>query len=94
MKKKSSLASITMSESLRRASARLGFSDLNQGGVSHFLGQGGPPIVAARVALPWGMSPISSGKGWCLFGLRDCLGIGMGGEAEDVCSSMGEVLGG
>ena len=83
-----------MSESLRKASAQLGFSDLNQGGVSHFLGQGGPPIAATMVALPRGVSPIGSGEGWCLFGLRDCLGISMGGAAEDVCSSMGGVLGG
>ena len=41
-----------MSESPRKASAWLGFSDLNQGGVSHFLGQGGPLIAAAGVALP------------------------------------------
>ena len=70
MEKKSSLASATILESLRKASAWLGFSDLNQGGVSHFLGQGGPPIVAARVALSSGMSPIGSGKGWCLFSLE------------------------
>ena len=83
-----------MSESLRKVSAWLGFIDLNQGGVSHFLGQGGPTTTAARVALPRGVFPISSGKGCCLFHLGDCLGIGMGGAAEDVCSSMGGVLGG
>ena len=83
-----------MSESLRKVSAQLGISDLNQGGVSCFLGQGGLPIAAGGVAPPRGISPISSGKGWCLFGLRDCLGIGMGGAAEDVCSSTGGVLGG
>ena len=82
-----------MSESLRKASAQLGFSDLNQGGVSHFLGQGGPPTIAVRVALPRGVFPISSGKGCHLFVLGDCLGIGMGGAAEDGCSSTGGVLG-
>ena len=83
-----------MSVSLRKASEWLGFSDLNQGGVSHFLGSGGPPIAATRVAPPSGMSPIGSGEGWCLFSLGDCLGISMGGAAEDVCSSMGGVPGG
>ena len=82
-----------MSESLRKVSAWLGFSDLNLGGVSHFLGQGGPPTIAARVALPGGMFPVSSGKGCCLFGPGDCLGIGMGGAAEDGCSSTGGSLG-
>ena len=67
-----------MLESLRKASAWLGFSNLNQGGVSHFLGLGGPPNVATRVGPPIGMFPIGSGKGCCLFGLGDCLGIGVG----------------
>ena len=40
---KCNLASTTMLESLRKASAWPGFSDLNQGGVSHFLVLGGPP---------------------------------------------------
>ena len=51
-----------MSESLRKALAQLGFSDLNQGGVSHFLGQGGPPIIAAGVASPMGMFPSALAK--------------------------------
>ena len=83
-----------MSESLRKASAWLGFSDLNKGGVSHFLGLGGPPNIATGVAPPMGMFPISSGEGCCLFGLEDCLGIGMGGGAVDGCSSAEGVLGG
>ena len=83
-----------MLESGRKASAQLGFSDLNQGGISHFLGLGGPPNTAARVALPIGMFPISSGEGCHLFGLGDCLGIGMGGMAVDGCSSIEGVLGG
>ena len=74
-------------------SAQLGFSDLNQGAVSHFLGQGGPPTIAAGVALPRSMFPISSGEGCCLFSLGDCLGISVGGVAEDGCSSTGGVLG-
>ena len=81
-----------MSESLRKASAQLGFSDLNQGGVSHFLGQGGPPSAAAGVAPPRGVFSIGSGKGCHLFGLGDCLDVIMGGVAEDGCSSMGGVL--
>ena len=83
-----------MLESLRKASAWLGFSDLNQGGVSHFLGLGGPPNVATRVAPPMGMFPIGSGKGSHLFGLEDCLGIGVGGASVDGCSSAEGILGG
>ena len=83
-----------MSESLRKASAWLGFSNLNQGGISHFLGLGGPPNTAAGVALPRGLFPISSGKESCLFSLGDCLGVGIGGVAVDGCSSMEGVLGG
>ena len=83
-----------MLESLRKASAWLGFSNLNQGGVSHFLGLGGPSNVAIGVALPMGMFPIGSGKGCCLFSLGDCLGVGMGGAAVYCCSSMEGVLGG
>ena len=83
-----------MSESLRKTSAWLGFSDLNQGGVSHFLGLGGPLNIAAGVTLPMGMFPISSGKGCHLFSLEDCLGVGMGGTAVDGCSSAEGVLGG
>ena len=39
------------------------------------------------------MFPIGSGEGCHLFGLGDCLGISMGGVAEDGCSSTGGVLG-
>ena len=90
--KKCNLASTTMLESLRKASPWLGLSDLNQGGVSCFLGLGGPPSVAVSVALPIGMFPFGSGKGCCLFSLGDCLGIGVGGAAVDGCSSTGGVL--
>ena len=83
-----------MLQSLRKASAWLGLSDLNQGGVSHFLGLEGSPSVAYGVALPIGMLPIGSGKGCCLFSLGDCLGIGMGEAAVGGCSSAGGVLGG
>ena len=83
-----------MLESLRKASAQLGLSNLNQGGVYHFLGLGGSPSVAIGVALPIGIFPIGSGEGCCLFGLGDCLGIGVGGVAVDGCSSTGGVLGG
>ena len=74
-----------MLESLRKASAWPGLSDLNQGGVSHFLGLGGPPSVAIGVALPIGMFPVSSGKGCHLFGLGDCLGVGEDGAAAGGC---------
>ena len=83
-----------MSESLRKASAQLDFSNLNQGGFSHFLGLGGLPNAAAGVAPPRGMFPIGSGEGSPLFSLGDCLGVGIGGVAVDGCSSVGEVLGG
>ena len=83
-----------MLESLRKASAWLDLSNLNQGGFSHFLGLEGPPSIAFRVALPIGVFPIGSGKGCCLFSLEDCLGIGMGGVAVGGCSSTGGVLGG
>ena len=83
-----------MLESLRKASAQLGFSDLNQGGVSCFLGLGGPPNIATRVAPPIGMFPIGSDKGCCLFDLGDCFDIGMGGTAVDGYSSTEGVLGG
>ena len=83
-----------MLESLRKASAWPGISDLNQGGVSHFLGLGGPPSVAVGVAPPIGMFPISSGEGCSLFSLGDCLGIGVEGVAVGGCSSAGGVLGG
>ena len=45
-KKNSLLASFTMSESQLNPSVQLGLSVLNQGGVSHLLGLGGPPRVA------------------------------------------------
>ena len=67
----------------------LGLSDWNQGGVSYFLGLGGPPCIVFGVALPIGMLPIGSGKGCCLFSLGDCLGIGVGGAAVGGSSSAG-----
>ena len=50
--------------------------------------------MATGVAPPIGMFPISFGKGCCLFGLGDCLGIGVGGTAVNGCSSAEGVLGG
>ena len=50
--------------------------------------------MAVRVALPIGMFRIGSGKGCCLFGLGDCLGIGVEGAAVDGSSSTRGVLGG
>ena len=81
-----------MLESLRKATAQLGFSDLSQGGLSHFLGWKGPPNAAAGVAPPRGMFPIGSGKGSHLFGLGDCLGVGIGRTAVDDCSTARESL--
>ena len=89
---KCNLASTTMSESLRKASTWLGFSDLNQGGFSCFLRWGGPSNVAAGVDPPRGVFPIGSGEGSHIFGLGDCLGVGIGGAAVDGCSSTEGVL--
>ena len=50
--------------------------------------------MAIRVVPPIGVFPISSGKGCHLFGLGDCLDIGVEGAAVDGCSSTGGVLGG
>ena len=81
-----------MLESLRKALAWSGLSGLHQGGVSHFLGLGGPPSMAIGVAPPIGMLPVSSGKGCHLFSLGDCLDIGVEGMAVDGCSSTGRSL--
>ena len=94
LERKCNLASITISESLRKASAWLGFSDLNQGGFSCFLGLEGPPNTAARMALPRDMSPVASGKRSHLFSLGDYLGVVAGGVAVNGCSSMQGALGG
>ena len=53
------------------------------------LGLACPPSIAFGVALPIGVLPIGSGKGCHLFGLGDCLGIGVGGVAMGGCSSTG-----
>ena len=89
MEKKCNLASTTMLVSLRKASAWLGLRNLNQGGVSHFLGLGGLHSIAFGVVLPISMLPVGSGKGHHLFSLGDCLGIGVGGVAVGGCSSTG-----
>ena len=81
-----------MSESWLHASAWLGLSVLNQGGISHLLGLGDPPEVAFGVVPPIGMLSMESGKGCHLLGLGDCLGTGVGETAVVGCSSMGEVL--
>ena len=81
-----------MSESWLNASAQLGLSVLNQGGISHLLGLEGPPRVAFGVVLPIGMLSIGSGKGCHLLGLGDCLGPGVGEAAVVGCSSIEEVF--
>ena len=48
--------------------------------------------MAIWVAPPIGMFPIGSVEGCHLFGLGDCLGIGVEGLAVDGCSSAGESL--
>ena len=52
----------------------------------------GPPKVAFGVAPPIGVLFTGSGKGCCLLGLGDCLGISMGGTVAVGCSPMGEVF--
>ena len=81
-----------MAESWLNDSAQLGLSVLNQGGVSHLLGLGGPPRIAFRVTPPIGMLPIGSGKGCHVLGLEDCLGAGVGEAAVVGCSSMGGIF--
>ena len=81
-----------MSESWLNALAWLGLSVLNQGGISHLLGLGGPPRVAFGVVPPIGMLSIGSGEGCHLLGLGDCLGTGVGEVAVVGCSSTGEVF--
>ena len=51
-----------MLESLRKASAWPGLSDLNQGGFSCFLELGGPPSVVTGVAPPIGIFPLDLAK--------------------------------
>ena len=92
LEKYSLLASLTILESWLNASAWLGLSFVNQCGISHLLGLGGPPEVAFGVALPIGVLSTGSGKGCCLLGLGDCLGIGVGGTAAVRCSSAWEVF--
>ena len=65
-----------MAESRLNTLVQLGLSVLNQGGVSHLLGLGGPPRVAFGVVPSIGVLSTGSGKGCCLLGLGDCLGTG------------------
>ena len=81
-----------MLKSWLNALVQLGLSVLNQGGISHLLGLGGPPEVAFGVAPPIGMLSMGSGKGCHLLGPGDCLGTSMGETAAVGCSLMGEVL--
>ena len=83
-----------MLESLRKSSAWLGLSGVNQAGASHFLGLGSPPCIAFGVVPSIDVFPDGSGKGSCLFSLRDHFGIGVGGAAVGGCSSTGSALGG
>ena len=86
------LGSLTRSESQLNTSAWLSLSALYQGGTSHLLELGGPTGVTFKVVLPRGILSTVSGEGCHLLGLGDCLGTGVGGEAEVSCSSTGEVL--
>ena len=69
-----------MSESQLNASAWLGLSVLNQGGISHLLGLEGPPAVAFGVVPPIGMVSTGSAEGSHLLGLGDCFGVLVWGE--------------
>ena len=92
LEKYSLLASLTISESWLNTLACLGLSVVNQCGISHLLGLGGPPKVAFGVAPPIGMLSMGSGEGCHLLGLGDCLGASVGGTVVVGCSSTGEVL--
>ena len=92
LEKYSLLASFTMLESQLNALACLGFSVLNQGGISCLLGLEGPLKVAFGVAPPIGLLSMAFGKGCHLLGLGDCLGASVGQPAAVGCSSMGETL--
>ena len=92
--KYSLLASLIISESRLNASAWLGLSVVNQCGISHLLGLGGPPQVAFGVAPPIGMLSTGSGEGCHLLGLGDCSGASEGETVAVSCSSTGEVLSG
>ena len=48
--------------------------------------------MAIGLAPPIGLFPVSSDKGCHLFGLGDCLGIGVEEVAVGGCSSVGEFL--
>ena len=72
--------------------AWLGLSIVNQCGISHLLGLGGPLKVAFGVAPPIGVLSMGSGKGCHLLGLGDCLGTSEGEMVAVGCPSTGEVL--
>ena len=81
-----------MSESQLNALAWLGFSVLNQRGVSCLLGLRDPPRIAFGVVPPIGMLSMRSGEGCHLLDLGDHLGTGEGEGAAVGCFSMGEVF--
>ena len=92
LKKKCDLASFTMLESQRKASAQLGLSEVNQMGASHLLELDGPSCMALGVVSSMDMLPCGSGEGCHLFGCGDHLGAGMGEAASGGCSSVRDAL--
>ena len=67
---------------------------MNQAGAPHLLGLDGPCCIAFGAVPSIDMLPCSSGKGSCLFGHGDHLGIGVGGAARGGCSSTSGALAG
>ena len=92
LEKKCDLASFTILESRRKASARLGLSEANQVETSHLLELDGLSFMALGVVSSIDMLPCGSGEGFCLFSHGDHLGTGMGEAAKDACSSAGGTL--
>ena len=68
LEKKCDLASFTILESQRKASAQLGLSEMNQVGASHLLGLDGPSCIALGIVSSIDMLTCGSGKRSCLFG--------------------------
>ena len=95
MEKKHDLASFTILESQRKASAQLGLSEVNQVGASCLLGLDGPSCIAIGIVSSIDMLSCGSGKGSHLFGCGDHLGTDIGEVAMGGCSSArGALVGG
>ena len=79
-------------ESWLKASAWLGFKEVNQSAASLLLELDGPSCEAVGEVLSMDVSPCGSGKEYYLFGCGDCLSSGMGEAVADGGSSTWGVL--